>query len=93
MKIPHSEGVANHTEPLSCVGHREVSGEAGDVGRAPPRLIARRIGYNGRMNRGRAAASASLMAYSVWCPRNAQPASRSDAAASPRPVTQEPAAF
>ena len=28
MKIPHSEGVANHTEPLSCVGHREVSGEA-----------------------------------------------------------------
>ena len=28
MKVPHSEGVANHTDPLSCVGHREVSGEA-----------------------------------------------------------------
>ena len=28
MRVPHSEGVANHTDPLSCVGHREVSGEA-----------------------------------------------------------------
>ena len=28
MGVPHSEGVANHTDPLSCVGHREVSGEA-----------------------------------------------------------------
>ena len=28
MKVPHSEGVATHTDPLSCVGHREVSGEA-----------------------------------------------------------------
>jgi hypothetical protein len=26
--VPYSEGVANHTDPLSCVGHREVSGEA-----------------------------------------------------------------
>ena len=32
-----------------------------------------------------------LMAYLVWCPRNARPASRSDAVASPRPATQEPA--
>ena len=22
MKVPHSEGVGNHTDPLSCVGHR-----------------------------------------------------------------------
>jgi hypothetical protein len=28
VRVPHSEGVANHTDPLSCVGHREVSGEA-----------------------------------------------------------------
>ena len=28
MRVPHSEGVANRTDPLSCVGHREVSGEA-----------------------------------------------------------------
>ena len=28
MKVPHKECVANHTDPLSCVGHREVSGEA-----------------------------------------------------------------
>ena len=28
MRVPYSEGVANHTDPLSCVGHREVSGEA-----------------------------------------------------------------
>jgi hypothetical protein len=28
VKVPHSEGVASHTDPLSCVGHREVSGEA-----------------------------------------------------------------
>ena len=28
MRVPHSEGVANHTDPLSCVGHREVPGEA-----------------------------------------------------------------
>ena len=28
MRVPHSEGVANHTDPLSCVGHREVSVEA-----------------------------------------------------------------
>ena len=28
MKVPHREGVANHTDPLSCVGDREVSGEA-----------------------------------------------------------------
>ena len=28
MRVPHSEGIANHTDPLSCVGHREVSGEA-----------------------------------------------------------------
>jgi len=28
VRVPYSEGVANHTDPLSCVGHREVSGEA-----------------------------------------------------------------
>ncbi len=28
MRVPYSEGVANHTDPLSCVGHREVPGEA-----------------------------------------------------------------
>ena len=28
MRVPHSEGVANRTDPLSCVRHREVSGEA-----------------------------------------------------------------
>jgi hypothetical protein len=28
VRAPHSEGVANHTDPLSCVGHREVPGEA-----------------------------------------------------------------
>jgi hypothetical protein len=28
VKVPHSEGVANHTDPESCVRHREVSGEA-----------------------------------------------------------------
>jgi hypothetical protein len=28
VRVPHSEGVANHTDPLSCVGHREVSDEA-----------------------------------------------------------------
>jgi hypothetical protein len=28
VRVPHSEGVANHTDLLSCVGHREVSGEA-----------------------------------------------------------------
>ena len=28
MRVPYSEGVANHTDPLSCVGHREVSVEA-----------------------------------------------------------------
>ena len=28
MRVPHSEGIANHTDPLSCVGHREMSGEA-----------------------------------------------------------------
>ena len=28
MRVPHCEGIANHTDPLSCVGHREVSGEA-----------------------------------------------------------------
>ena len=28
MRVPYSEGIANHTDPLSCVGHREVSGEA-----------------------------------------------------------------
>ena len=28
MRVPYGEGVANHTDPLSCVGHREVSGEA-----------------------------------------------------------------
>ena len=27
MGVPHSEGVANHTDPLSCVGYREVSGQ------------------------------------------------------------------
>ena len=28
MKVPHSKGVANHAGPESCVGHREVRGEA-----------------------------------------------------------------
>jgi len=28
VRVPYSEGVANHTDPLSCVGHREVPGEA-----------------------------------------------------------------
>ena len=28
MRVPHSEGIANHTDPLSCVGYREVSGQA-----------------------------------------------------------------
>jgi hypothetical protein len=28
VRVPHSEGVANHTDPLSCVGRREVPGEA-----------------------------------------------------------------
>ena len=28
MKVPDSEGVANHTGPESCVVHREVYGEA-----------------------------------------------------------------
>jgi hypothetical protein len=28
VRVPHSEGVANHTGLLSCVGHREVPGEA-----------------------------------------------------------------
>ena len=28
MKVPYSEGVATHTGPESCAGHREVSGEA-----------------------------------------------------------------
>ena len=33
MKVPHSEGVANHTDPLSCVGHsggirQSVAGES-----------------------------------------------------------------
>ena len=28
MQEPHSEGVAHHTDPESCAGHRKVSGEA-----------------------------------------------------------------
>jgi len=28
VRVPHSEGVANHTDPESCAGHREVPGEA-----------------------------------------------------------------
>jgi hypothetical protein len=28
VKVPYSEGVANHTDPESCAGHREMSGEA-----------------------------------------------------------------
>ena len=28
MKVPYGEGVANHTDPESCVGRREVVGEA-----------------------------------------------------------------
>jgi hypothetical protein len=28
VRVPYSEGVANHTDPLPCVGHREVTGEA-----------------------------------------------------------------
>ena len=28
MGVPHSEGVANHSDPLSCVGYREVSGQS-----------------------------------------------------------------
>ena len=61
MKVPHSEGVANHTEPCHASGIVRCQAKLGDVGRDPPRLIARRIGYNGRMNRGRAAASASSL--------------------------------
>ena len=44
MRVPHSEGVANHTDPLSCVGHREVSGEAlagESIGQPDGRDIAR----------------------------------------------------
>jgi hypothetical protein len=28
VRVPCSEGIANHTGPESCVGHREVHGEA-----------------------------------------------------------------
>jgi hypothetical protein len=28
VRVPYSEGVAKHTDPLSCIGHRELSGKA-----------------------------------------------------------------
>ena len=43
MRVPYSEGVANHTDPLSCVGHREVSGEAFGRGEHRPAIEPRKL--------------------------------------------------
>ena len=57
MKVPHSEGVANHTDPLSCVGHSGGIRQSVAGGEHPAiepgklfQPVRRRIGSEGDMD-------------------------------------------